>query len=36
MPEVGPVDARFLLMLLCAFLMGLVGTIASGGFFHAL
>jgi hypothetical protein len=34
MSAVRPIDVRFVLMLVCAFLMGLVGTLAAGGFWH--
>jgi hypothetical protein len=35
MSGAGPLDVRFALMVVCAFLMGLLGTLASGHFPHA-
>ena len=34
MTDVGITDRRFLLLVVCAFLMGVIGTVASGVFFH--
>jgi len=35
MSNAGLADVRFLLMIACAFAMGLVGTLASGALLHA-
>ena len=35
MPDVRSTDVRFVLMVICAFLMGVLGTVASGVFLHA-
>jgi hypothetical protein len=35
MPDARITDVRFVLMVVCAFLMGVLGTVASGVLLHA-